>query len=149
MSEELKPCLLCEKSGYSMPRKIMIDNNKSETVGWACGCVNCDVHVYGDTQVDAEKKWNTRPVEDTLNRRIVELENKLADTKRKAQWELNELREAKDKRIFDLLEALAKAIGIADHRSYELEAKTKEAEESAREVIKLKAELYDLWKEMK
>ncbi len=77
------------------------------------------------------------------------LEDGLADTKRKAQWELNELRETKDKKIFDLTNAFNDAVSIVKQYHDDRVAKNREAEELAKEVIKLKAEQYDLWKEMR
>ena len=64
---ELKACLRCGNTGYSIPRQYVIEiGEEPKQVGWACGCMSCDLHVYGYAQADTEQKWQSRPIEDAL-----------------------------------------------------------------------------------
>ena len=54
---ELKPCPLCG----AMPEKLR--------TGYMCSTLGCALQ----ENTVSEKEWNTRPIEDALNKRIAEL----------------------------------------------------------------------------
>lgn len=58
MSEELRPCPLCG----AMPDKLR--------TGYMCSTLGCALQ----ENTVSEKEWNTRPIEDTLQSRIANLE---------------------------------------------------------------------------
>ena len=63
---ELKPCPFCGSPAYSY------HDNCIDFAGVKCdlgGCVCADILI-------TENNWNTRPIEDALNKRIAELEEK-------------------------------------------------------------------------
>jgi len=76
MSDELKPCHTCGKIDYS---KIIRDQNMEPI--W----INCC------TEYNEDIEWNTRPIEDALEKRIAELEGN------------NKILKAKLHSIFDIL----------------------------------------------
>ena len=66
MSEILRPCPFCGSPAYSY------HDNCIDFAGVKCdlgGCVCADILI-------TENNWNTRPIEDALNKRIAELEEK-------------------------------------------------------------------------
>ncbi len=66
MSEELKPCPFCGST------EIRYGYGPLFPVVW---CNKCDAQVQDVDDVDdAIKLWNTRPIEDALNKRVAELE---------------------------------------------------------------------------
>ena len=65
---ELKPCPFCGSPAYSY------HDNCIDFAGVKCdlgGCVCADILI-------TENNWNTRPIEDALNKRIAELEAHIA-----------------------------------------------------------------------
>ena len=67
MSEELRPCPFCGSPAYSY------HDNCIDFAGVKCdlgGCVCADILI-------TENNWNTRPIEDALNKRIAELEEEI------------------------------------------------------------------------
>ena len=60
MSEELKPCPFCGREQHLCPEEIPYTGQLHE-------CGSCNVISYD---------WNIRPIEDALNARIAELEEK-------------------------------------------------------------------------
>jgi hypothetical protein len=66
MMDELRPCPFCGSPAYSY------HDNCIDFAGVKCdlgGCVCADILI-------TENNWNTRPIEDALNKRIAELEEK-------------------------------------------------------------------------
>jgi Lar family restriction alleviation protein len=69
MNEKLKPCPFCGS------KNIVVAHTKKlfvyRSICKDCGADNCKL---AETEEDAIKLWNTRPIEDALQARIAELE---------------------------------------------------------------------------
>lgn len=67
MSEELKPCPFCGG-------QVILDKNDKRRRPWSIVCTECGI-VNDDWAVSDQlvKEWNTRPIEDYLISKIVEL----------------------------------------------------------------------------
>ena len=76
MSEILKPCPFC--GGEAFYIKIMGNYEKPHEIF----CSKCDGAITeGRSEKQVVTNWNTRPIEDALNKRIAELEGELAELK--------------------------------------------------------------------
>ena len=62
---ELKPCPFCGKEN------TVAGSTERMILGWWCACEDCFENRKGGVHED---RWNTRPIEDALNKRIAELE---------------------------------------------------------------------------
>ena len=72
MSEILKPCPFC--GGEAFYIKIMGNYEKPHEIF----CSKCDGAITeGRSEKQVVTNWNTRPIEDALNKRIAELEDVL------------------------------------------------------------------------
>lgn len=67
----LKPCSTCKRTPKIEPSKYA--NHHAFSVECICGTSTG----YAATEEGAAKKWNTRPIEDSLQERIQELERHL------------------------------------------------------------------------
>ena len=76
MSDELRPCLRCgAKDEDNNIIGTVVEDNDGKLNYWIvceCGCA-----VNGYSQEEAERLWNTRPVEDELLKNIEQLRAKI------------------------------------------------------------------------
>lgn len=104
---ELKPCPFCGnidtthyESEYGCPTQK----------AYYISCMSCRYSIEsGSSYHDADRKWNTRPIEDALRARVVELEELLAHCEEKKEsiaWINFNTIERKIKRIEELEEKL-------------------------------------------
>lgn len=75
MIEELKPCPFCG-SIESLDKKHVVLHNRycADDEMWSIECRNCLISTQNfDTEYDLLKFWNTRPAEDVLKAKGVEI----------------------------------------------------------------------------
>lgn len=98
---KLKPCP-CHyvndeaiNTGYHAPKLHVMSNKKYEIV-----CRICGLHsAFYETEEEAIAAWNTRPIEDSLNTRIIKLYEILSKSKPLEP----EFKKVLDDNFFDLL----------------------------------------------
>ena len=88
----MKPCAYCGKPG-TIHRETVVDNCYVPQCSSKSGCIASNQLTYSeyyeenfDTPEEALEAWNSRPEEDRLNNKILELEAELMDAYDKAYY---------------------------------------------------------------